>query len=127
MLSFMMILTTAAGIAGAVALFLLAILALRNPHNPEWMFGEGFSQLAALLMTVGIVSALATAVQEFYNFGLSVTMALIITSGVMIVSSVVFYVVFRMGERMRRADEGHSTFERIGHSASTPNHKAGAF
>ncbi len=120
MFSFMMILTTAAGIAGAVALFLLAILALRNPHNPEWMFGESFSQLAALLLTVGIVSALSVAVQEFYSNGMTVTMALIITSVIILVSGVAFYILFGMGERMRRANDGHSTFERVGHGAVIP-------
>ena len=63
MSSILMVLAITGGITLAVAAFLLAILVLRNPHNPEWVNSEGFSQFTALWMTTGISAASAATVQ----------------------------------------------------------------
>lgn len=127
MSSILMMLTITGGITLAVAAFLLAILVLRNPHNPEWVNGEGFSQLTALLMTTGISAASAVTVQAYHAVGMSVAVALCVTSGVVVVAGFVLYGVFGMGERLRRAEAGHSTFEPIGHGPALPGNKVGAF
>jgi nucleoside recognition membrane protein YjiH len=90
MSSILMVLAITGGITLAVAAFLLAILVLRNPHNPEWVNSEGFSQFTALLMTTGISAASAATVQAYYSLGMSVAVALCVTSGIVIVSGFVF-------------------------------------
>ena len=123
---FVMLIATG-GIILAVAAFLLAILVLRNPHNPSWVHSEGVSQMTALLMTTGISAALAVAVQAYASAGVSVAVALCVTSGVVIVAGVVLYGVFGIGERLRRADAGRSTLEPIDQGSALQNNKAGAF
>ncbi|MEX0693117.1 MAG: hypothetical protein WD075_01605 [Rhodospirillales bacterium] len=127
MMSIITMLTTTIGITLAVAAFLLAVLALRNPHNPSWVFGEAFSQLTALLMTTGISAALAVAVESFYSVGMNVATALCVTAGIAVVTGAILYALFDIGERMRRADAGRSTFERVSRDSAVPNNKAGAF
>ena len=127
MSSILMVLAITGGITLAVAAFLLAILVLRNPHNPEWVNSEGFSQFTALLMTTGITAASAATVQAYYSLGMSVAVALCVTSGIVIVSGFVLYGLFGMGERLRRAEAGHSTLEPIGRGPALPSNKAGAF
>ena len=65
--------------------------------------------------------------QAYYSLGMSVAVALCVTSGIVIVSGFVLYGLFGMGERLRRAEAGHSTLEPIGRGPALPSNKAGAF
>lgn len=116
---------TAAGLGAGISLFLLAVLALRNPHNPNWVQGEAFSQLACFLLTAGLSSTVAVAVNEFHTAGMSVVVAMAASVAVIFVAIFLFCTLFHFGERLRRADAGRSPFERLGHHDMHDDGKAG--
>lgn len=116
---------TAAGLGAGIALFLLAVLALRNPHNPDWVQGEAFSQLACFLLTAGLAATIAAGVNEFHTAGLSVPAAMAASAVVIGVAIFLICTLFRFGERLRRADAGRSPFERLGHPDLHVGGKAG--
>lgn len=116
---------TAVGLGAGISLFLLAVLALRNPHTPNWVQGEAFSQLACFLLTAGLASTVAVAVNEFHTAGMSVVVAIGTTAVVIFVTIFLICTLFQFGERLRRADAGRSPFERLGHRGTIPGGKAG--
>ncbi len=99
-----------------VAVFLGAILLMRNPHNPAWVMNEGFSQAVCLLMTCGFATIVAVAVNGFFLIGFSVIQAFAVTGAIIAVTSFIFCSLTHFAERLKRAELGRSTLERIGHN-----------
>ncbi len=108
------IVASAVVVIGVVG-FLGVVLVMRNPHNPAWVLNEAFAQAVCLLMTFGLVSMMAVAVNGFFRAGLGVIESFGVAGGIAIVAGTAFWLLVRFGERIRRADQGRSTLERIGH------------
>jgi len=95
----------------AVSVFQLTVLAFRNPFRPTWLNKAGAESIAATAnvgsLSVSTAFEIAGLIAAGFNafFALAITMALIF--GVVIFN----WHIFRYGERLRRADAGHSPFE----------------
>lgn len=122
---FSAIVASAIVVIGVVG-FLGAILLMRNPHNPSWVMNEVFAQAASLLMTFGIATAVAATVNGYFMIGLGVLEAFAVTAVIVAVTSFVFCALTHFAERLRRAEQGRSTLERIGHELPHTGAGAGA-
>jgi uncharacterized RDD family membrane protein YckC len=105
----------AGGLLGLVALpaaILLTGLLLRNPLAPAWLRGEAAATAAGLALTVGVclaishaVSALAAAALPYWAIGVLVAV-------VPVASTLGLWRAFDIGDRLARAESGHSPFRR---------------
>jgi len=101
-------------VVAGVTCFLGAVLLMRNPHNPAWVMNETFAQAASLLMTFGIASAVAVALNGYLAAGFSVIAAFAATGVLVALTSIAFCALTHFRERLKRADQGRSTLERLG-------------
>ena len=99
---------------------LLTGLVMRNPHAPQLLRREFAAQAASLVLTAMLLFFVAYAYQGFIAVGLGPIIAALAVAGVLTVSTLVFWKVLRVGERLRRADSGRSPFERSAATTATP-------
>lgn len=102
-----------AGLALTTALVLLAMVGLRNPHNPAWLRSEEAAHAASFVLVVLISMVFAWAVTGLTEAGLRIAAAMPIALAVIVISGAVLWFAFNVGERLRRADAGRSPFARI--------------
>jgi hypothetical protein len=98
------------GLVAVSGAILLIGLILRNPLGPQILQTDFAAQTAGLVLTAGVLVATVHAHQGFVAAGLEATTAAALVTAVMAVSAIVFWKGFRVGERLKRADEGRSPF-----------------
>jgi hypothetical protein len=92
-------------------LTLLTGLLMRNPLGPKSMRTEFAANVASLCLCALLLYVVIYAVHVFVSVGFNYAAAAAAPFGTLIVSTYVFWKVFRVGERLKRADSGYSPFE----------------
>lgn len=116
-----------AGLVVTPGAVFLALLVLRNPHNPAWMKSELAAQAASVVVVAMIAGMLAWSITSLVDAGLHIANAALITMTTIAASGCLLWFAFGIGERLRRADSGRSPFETISQDlpqtkAKTPAH-----
>lgn len=115
--------STAANLAGLVAmsaLTLLTMLILRNPLFPKWLNGEEVAQAASLVLTAGFFIAAMNAAAGLNETNVHYGFIVIILAGIVAGSAYAFSKVFNIGDRLARADAGQSPFTRRKQTSAPP-------
>ena len=100
------------GLVAVSGAILLTGLILRNPLGPQILQTDLAAQSAALVLTAAVLVAAVYAHQGFVAAGLDATAAAAAVVAVIAASVVLFWKALRVGERLKRADQGGSPFER---------------
>ena len=102
-----------AGLVAAIGAIMFAILSMRNPFAPRWMRTDVAAEAASLAL-VGVISlAVAFALKGLIAAGLNFFGAAGVIFGIIVVATVLLWTIFRVGERLKRADHGRSPFEEL--------------
>lgn len=104
-------------VVAVVAGLLSMMLVLRNPLSPRWLRSELAAQGLSIAFVALFSFAVGRALTDMITMNVPLLFASLVTLGVLFVSGTLFWSAFRIGERLRRADAGHSPFERLGHGA----------
>lgn len=110
------------GLVAVSGAILLTALVLRNPLGPQILQTDFAAQTAGLVLTAAVLVAAVYAHQELVAAGLDAAAAAAAVVAVIAASVVLFWKAFRVGERLRRADEGRSPFERLRDTARSEQH-----
>ena len=100
------------GLAAMCAAILFAGVFLRNPLAPRWLQTEAAATGAGLVLTVGICLAVAYAVSNLEGANLTYRTIAPLVAGVPTVTTLVLWKVLNIGDRLARAEAGHSSFRR---------------
>lgn len=101
------------GLVAVSGAILLTGLILRNPLGPQILQTDFAAQTAGLVLTAAILAIAVYAHQGFVATGLDAATAAAAVTAVIGLSIVLFWKAFRVGERLKRADEGRSPFGRL--------------
>jgi hypothetical protein len=101
------------GLVAVSGAILLTGLILRNPLGPQILQTDFAAQSAGLVLTAAVLVLAIYAHQGFVAAGLDATAAAAAVVGVIAASVTLFWKAFRVGERLKRADEGRSPFGRL--------------
>jgi hypothetical protein len=99
-----------AGVIAAVVFIQLVILAMRNPHRPDWLNGEPVQAMVAVLIvtlgcfTIGLLASGLVAA------GMELFVMLAISAALPIAVAFLSARIFGFQQRLDRADAGESPF-----------------
>ena len=109
-MSIIQILPEVAVVVALVAAILFTGLAFRNPLRAQWLHRDSAATGAALAISAAVCFGAGYMIAGSIAAGWSVATALILTITVFLGSGYVIWRVFKIGERLRRADAGQSPF-----------------
>jgi hypothetical protein len=122
----LVILAYTAGLIAVISAMQLALLAFRNPLRSEWLKKAGADTVTCVAMTAGLSFATAYEIAGLIAAGANVFVAIGVTIALIFGVALFNWRVFRFGERLRRADAGHSPFEHL-HATQEPQRTPAAF
>lgn len=99
-------------LAAMCAAILFAAVCLRNPLAPRWLQTEAAATGAGLVLTVGICLAVAYAVSTLEGANMTYRSIAPLVAGVPTVTTLLLWKVLNIGDRLARAEAGHSSFRR---------------
>jgi hypothetical protein len=88
----------------------LTVLAFRNPLRPSWLKRPVADTLAAVAIAAGLSLAAAFEIASLVAAGVNAFAAIGITAALCFGVAYFNWRVFHCGDRLRRADAGHSPF-----------------
>jgi hypothetical protein len=94
----------------AVGIVQFLVLVFRNTHRPQWLRSSFVESTAVIAIVMGITLSVAILATGLMGSGLNVFVALVVAMGVPLVVALTIWRIFRIGERLRRADAGGSPF-----------------
>jgi ABC-type glycerol-3-phosphate transport system permease component len=114
--------SAAGGLPGQVAMpaaILLTGLVVRNPAAPTWLQNEATSTGAGLVLTVGVCLTIAYAVSGLEGSALPYWAIVLLIVAVPATSTFLLWKALGLGDRLMRAESGHSPFRRMRPSETT--------
>jgi drug/metabolite transporter (DMT)-like permease len=97
-------------VAIAVSNIQLLVLVFRNPLRPEWLRHSFVESTAVICIVMGITLSIAILASGLIASGMNVFVSLVLSTTWPFVVAIANWRVFRIGERLRRADMGASPF-----------------
>jgi hypothetical protein len=97
-------------VAITVSIIQLLVLVFRNAHRPQWL-RHGFAESVAVIgIVMGITLSVATLVAGLVGAGVNVFVTLVVAAMVPLAVAFVNDRLFRVRDRLRRAETGASPF-----------------
>jgi len=97
-------------VAAVVGVIQVLVLMFRNPHRPSWLRQSLTESVAVIGIVMGLTLSMASLVAGLVGVGGNVFVSLILTAAVPFAVALVNERLFRLRERLRRAETGKSPF-----------------
>ena len=124
--TYLVILAHTAVLIAVISAMQIAILAFRNPFRSGWLKKAGADTVTCVVTTASLSFATAYEIAGLIAAGVNVFVAIGVTVALIFGVAIFNGRVFRFGERLRRADAGHSPFEHL-HARQKPQRTPAAY
>ena len=111
--TFLVILAHTAVLIAVISAMQVAILAFRNPFRSGWLNKAGADTATCVVMTASLSFATAYEIAGLIAAGIHAFVAIGVTVALIFGVAIFNWRFFRFGERLRRAEAGHSPFEHL--------------